>query len=214
MIIEETFGSDTISPEELQLLSETMTGFIELGPEEDLYRYIGECLCRFAPGSFAVVNAFDEANRAMVTKAFAGVEPYFGIVQRLFGRLPLGVSHTLSERSHDLMVKNHIVRFPRFDEVAMTGIDPTIRQQLTDFLADRQVYIMMFRYRGKIFADALWLIETSVRLPNRHLVEAFYQGASVALSRRRAEEALQESEEHFRALFEHSCDLQYVLDLE
>jgi len=54
---------------ELEFLSQTAVGFLELSPKDDIYQFIGAQLKRLAENSIIFVNSFDRATDRVNVRA-------------------------------------------------------------------------------------------------------------------------------------------------
>ncbi len=187
---------------ELSFLSQAATEFVELPLGEDIYRLIGEKIRGLTANAIVVVNSFDEASDSICARALLGLGKRTRAVMNIMGRDPVGMSFKLDDEAKCELSRGKLLKVPGGIYDLSPGIPRPVCQALEKFLGLGDVYAMGFAREGKLLGSVAILLRRGTELRNRNIIETFANQASVALQRKRAEEALRESEERYRSLFE------------
>ena len=187
---------------ELSFLSQAATEFVELPLGEDIYRRIGEKIRGLADNAFVVVNSFDEASDCLCVHALLGLGKRTRAMINIMGRDPVGMSFKLDDEAKRSLSRGKLLKVPGGIYDLSPGIPRPVCQALEKLLGLGDVYAMGFVKEGNLFGSVAILLRRGTELRNRNIIETFANQASMALQRKRAEEALRESEERYRSLFE------------
>jgi len=187
---------------ELSFLSKAATEFVELPLGEDIYRLIGEKIRGLTDNALVVVNSFDEASDSLCTHALLGLGKRTRAVMNIMGGDPVGMSFKLDDEAKRQLSRGKLLKVPGGIYDLSPGIPRPVCQALEKLLGLDDVYSMGLVKEGRLFGSFAILLRRETELRNRNIIETFANQASVALQRKRAEEALRESEERYRSLFE------------
>jgi PAS domain S-box-containing protein len=180
----------------LSFLSSTATQFVELGPEEDIYRFIGESLRELVGDGYIIVNSYDPSTRGLMVKTILGLGDRLKGVLETLGRSPVGMSFGFTEEAMQCLTNGHMVLLEGGLHTLTFGQLPQAACLALERLGGLgKIYTMGFAKQGELLGNAVVLLRRGVELRNEEAVHAFIKQASVALQRRRAEEALRESEQ-------------------
>jgi len=187
---------------ELSFLSQAATEFVELPLGEGIYRLIGEKIIELTDNTIVVVNSFDEASDGVCVHALLGLGKRTRAVMNIMGGDPVGTSLKLDDAAKRELSLGKLLKVPGGIYDLSPGIPRPVCQALEKLLGLGDVYAMGFVKEGKLLGNVAILLRRGTELRNKDIIETFANQASVALQRKRAEEALRESEERYRSLFE------------
>lgn len=200
---------------DLAFMSRTAMELVELPLEEDIYRFVGEKLCRLAGDHFVLINSIDSSTGRIVVRAVLGLGPKLQSVLNLLGRDPVGMSFPISQEAKQGLTSGRLVKVPGGIYGLTFGLIPqSLCKAIERIGGVGEVFSMGFANRGELFGNAVIIARSGVELKDSSTLETFMNQASVVIQRRRVEEALLESEARFRRLAENAHDLIYRYELD
>lgn len=191
----------------LRFLAQTAMEFVEQKAEVDIYTYIAEKLKELMGDGIVILTSYEERTREFTGRAIAGLREKIGSVLKILGRDSVDVSASVSEFAMSRLMSGKLVEFPEgLFQITAGKIPKEISEALEKVIDLGSKYSMGFVRHGRLLGAAIIVFRKGDHLRNPELVEAFINQASVSLQRRQAEEALRESEELQRALFDWNTD--------
>ncbi len=185
--------------DDMAFLSHTAMRFVEFGTEGDIEGYIAERVQEIVgEQSLILVTSNDWGANRQQTKAILGLEQFREHVARTLGFERLDAAVDLTPQIREAFSSGRLVRL----EGGLAALlCPALPAEAVETFADQldihDVFAISFQRDSEIHGGLI--LATRDGPPARtELVEAFVRQASVALSRRRAEEALRETEQHLR----------------
>ncbi len=200
----------------LAFLSRTATGFLELSPEDNIHEFIAEQLKELAGNSIVIVNSFEEATDSVCCRAVLGFGEKMGTVVSILGKHPVEMVLKIDNEARLGLTSRKLVKIPGgFYEFSFRRIPRTVCRAIEKLLDLGGIYAMGFAWKGNLFGNASILTRKGTELADPRVIETFIYQASVALQRRRVEQALQEAhdeleigvEERTRELVEANAQL-------
>ncbi len=199
----------------IELLSKTAMKFVEFPADKNIYNFIGEQLREFiGKDSYIVINTIDEEKSILTTRAVLGIGKFTDKIVKLLGRHPVGMTldandENLSELSDGKLHLNKEGLYVIF----LKTVPKAVCNSLEKLLNIKKIYGIGFTKDNELFGTIVIILkEGAGELKNKQIVEAFLKQASIAVQKRQAEEALQESEEKYRGLFDESIAAVYLFD--
>jgi len=178
----------------LAFLSRTATGFLELSPEDNIYEFIAGHLKKLGGNSIIIVNSFDEATDCACCRAVLGVNEKIGTIASILGKHPVGMVLKIDNEARLGLTSHKLVKVPGgFYEFCFRRIPRTVCHAIEKLLDLGDIYAMGFAWEGKLFGNASIITRKGAQLADQSVIETFIYQASVALQRRRAEQALREA---------------------
>ncbi|NIO49687.1 MAG: PAS domain S-box protein [Candidatus Aminicenantes bacterium] len=187
----------------LAFLSRTAMEFVELPFGSDIYKFIGKRLRELVGNSFVLVNSFDETTQCIQVQAFLGARKEIESVLKILKKDLIEISFPISEEARAGLSSGKLVKVPGgLYVLSFEKIPKNICTILEKILNLRDIYVMGFTRKGKLFGNAVIITRSRAGLEKKDLIETFVGQASVALQRRRAEEELIKYREHLEEMVE------------
>ncbi len=210
------FGRD-ITPrieaeKQTRFLNESALEFIELEDQANIYEFIGEKVHKLAGKSIVMVTSFDESTQHATLQSLHGVGKTIEKVLKILKQHPVGMSSYLSpERKQDVLFQKLTFRKDLYEMLSGAISKPVARifEKMFDI---GKIYEMGFARRDYLLGDVTVIMPKNELLKNTEVIEAFIKVAAVALNRRQVKEALKESEESYRGLFNSITSAVYIQD--
>ena len=176
---------------DLAFLSRIATGFLELSPEDNIYEFIAVQLKELASNSITIVNSFDEASDNVCCRAVLGLGRKMEAIVSILGKHPVGMLLKIDNEARLGLTNGKLVKVPGgFYEFCFRRIPRTVCRTIEKLLDLGDIYAMGFAWKGKLFGSASIVTRKGTQLADQTVIETFIYQASVALQRRRAEQAL------------------------
>jgi len=195
--------------QDLHFLSSTALELLALPPQANLYQFIGEKLGEIVPESIVSVSSYDSTSGSLVTRALIGLGKYSTEIIKLIGWNPIDVPFRINDeeaRSH--LLKGTLFKGPgSIHELTFGKIPRSISHRVERLLGIGDIYGIGFSWGGEFYGSAMIASRsTESLLKKKETIEAFIHQASIALQRREVENALRESEQRYRSIFQNSRD--------
>jgi PAS domain S-box-containing protein len=202
---------------ERELFSQKLQEFIELSPDADIYRAIGEGLYELLPGSVLVVNSYDAASNTMVVRGIFGKKER-ELFARHIGRDFVGVTLSPNVPPPEIYLTGKVYPAPgeiyTLNEVAFGYIPKETCDRIEEELNMGNLFSMAFVWQGVIFGSITFALRKGEKIENIALIETYGRAASIVLQRQVAEDALKKSEQLYRSVINNIQDVFYRTDLD
>ncbi|MCK4782123.1 MAG: PAS domain S-box protein, partial [Desulfobacteraceae bacterium] len=182
----------------IQLLSNTAMKFVEFPADKNIYNFIGEQLRELiGKDSYIVINAIDEEKSILTTRTVLGLGKLSDKVAGLLGKHPVGM--TFNAKDEELVYhlsdgKLHLNEEGLYGMLLKT-VPKTVCNSIEKLLNIKKIYGIGFTKDNELFGTVIiFLKENAGELKNKQIIEAFSKQASIAVQKRRAEEALRDSQ--------------------
>lgn len=178
---------------DLGFLSMTSMGFVELPPDEDIYRFIGEQLKRIVPGvAYIAVNSFDPEEQKITVQCVLGSSSLIEAVWKTIGRDPTGMSFDISQEAREGLTIGKLTKVPGgLHELAFHQLPKVACSALEKLAGIGDIHAMGFTKKEELYGSAVIILRKGKHLDDQDTIEALVRQAGVALQRRQAEEALE-----------------------
>ena len=200
----------------MEFLARTAMELVDLQPVDDIYRYVVDGLMELAPGSYAYIFSYDEADRQFVIQAVAGERFREGLTE-ILGRDPVGLivpvgrafdapyyqTPLLMRGLREFVLRPESTSWSFYD-LCFKAIPEEVCEAILTRFDIAKIYTMGLVWREQIFGIAGIFLRPGMKLDNRETVESFFRQASIAIARRQTEERLRCSEARFRDLVDSS----------
>jgi PAS domain S-box-containing protein len=200
---------------DMEFLSRKAQEFVELSPEADIFKIIGQGLSELLPSAVIIVDSYDQLSEILsVRTVFSDKDRQ--ILSTCVGQecegfrislrtvpAPLKTFALSTLREGKLFHTDESLYTFLFQQVP---IDICDRIQDTLNLGDRYYGIGLVRH-GILFGIVVFLLRKGETVPNSSLIETFIRQASVVLHRRLFEDSLKKSEARYRGIIEDQTEL-------
>lgn len=202
------------APEDLAFLSRTATDFVEMDPGEDIYDYISARILDLVGGVPVIVTSFEKERNLFTLRAFQGAPEVLTMFEEKLGRSVLGSEFRLSEKAAVSLLEKHMHREPTTDLYDLTehSFPEPVCRRAEAAMNLGAVYAMGFARGEELLGSASLYFPRGKELDRREVIETFIHQASVALQRRRSDEALRRSVSLLNAALESTADGLLVVD--
>jgi len=201
--------------QELEFLSKTAMDFVEPCAERELYQLIGEHMREILGNSIIIVNSFDEKSNSIRTESIVDIGKYSDKILKILGEHPVGKSFPISDEAKAELTKGRLVKVPgKLQTLSFGEIPKAVCHTIEKLLKIDEIYSIGFAREDKLFGNVAIITRNGIELKNINVIETYIGQASVALQRKKAEEALKESENRLNILFESAPDAYYIYDFE
>ncbi len=198
---------------QMTFLSRTAIELVNLGPNDNIYLFVAERLKELAGALLVFVNAYEARNRLIRTRAAVGLGPFAEKAVRLIGRNPVGMTFPLTDEAAATLALGRLAEIKGGLYALSFGTIPRAAcDTLEKLFGMGTAYSIGFAWQGELFGNATIVMRSGEAVSAPAVVETFVRQASIALQRRRAEEALQQSEESFHALADNAHDGILIVD--
>ncbi|MBI4813897.1 MAG: hypothetical protein HY802_06275 [Methanobacterium sp.] len=191
-------------------ISDTALDFLELPLEFDIYQFIGEKIEKLIGEGFVIISTYNPYLNNFKVKNVAGNPLKIKILQDNFPEKDLTdftiQCSPLTKKGNGPLSKNHPYRVNGgIFEILGGNVPENQCQELEKLLNIGEIYVIGFKWDEQIYGSASIFLDVSDVLDSTAL-QTTVNLSSVALKNRTAEEALRDSEEKFRNLFNNAND--------
>ena len=196
--------------DELEFLSGAALALSELGPEEDVFRFVAEQLAPLAPSSLIMAISYDPHIGAATIRAVVGPDDMQRIAREVTGDA-IGQVLEVDRQARQILSEGKLTRVDEgMHQLTFRTWPVELARRFEERLGIRSVHGQPFSRQGD-FLGAVAFASRAPTLEHARLIEVLVRLAAVAIGRRRAEAQLRESEQRFRMLAENSRDVVFRL---
>jgi PAS domain S-box-containing protein len=199
--------------EALAFLSRTATEFVEMGESVDIYDYICTRLREIGGDVPVIISSYEKEHGTFTVRAIQGAP---GVVEMYFkhlGRLPVGNAFHLSRAAAQALFERKLTSLTvDIYELTERSVPELICRAAEKLMNLGYVYAMGFTGENELLGSASFYMPKGKSLERQDVIETFINQASVALQRRRSEEALRRTVSLLTATLESTADGLLVVD--
>ncbi|MBI5500643.1 MAG: response regulator [Deltaproteobacteria bacterium] len=186
---------------DVEFLWQSASGFLHLGPDDDLYRFIGERLRVLVPDAMVTVASFDVGGDTFRPRCLLGREEEVRSLVEAFP-VPLETADVrIEERAREPLLRGRLVEVPGGLHVFSFGVADAERcAAIERRFGVGRIWSMGMVAEGRLLGKVGLVTHSAGLLDRAATLETFVNQAAVALLRREARDALRAGEERFRKL--------------
>ena len=207
---------------DMEFLSRKAQEFVELPPEADIFKIIGQGISELLPHAVICVNSYDPLSDTVTARAVFSDRDH-ELLNTCLGKEFVGFQFPLRTIPAPLrtLALNELTKgkvfhtgesiYNLFFQMFPADICDQIKETLN--LGDRHYGIGLVRH-GILFGNVAFFLRNGETVKNSPLIETYVHQASVVLHRRITEDALMKSEKLYRSVIENIQDVFYRSDKE
>lgn len=210
-----TEGSERKYISEMKFLADSAMDFVEFSLEKDIFKYIGEKVQEIIGDAVIYVNEFDKEKDGFVVRYLGGYGKKFKKVLSVIGKDPTKMVYKIvdleiSGQKSKVSVKEgkaillscKLIKWPGgFTEMSSRYISKSASQIVKKLFNLNEVYMIGLSRKREILGEVVIILRGQNEIKNPDFIETFIKQAAIALQRKKAEEALHQSQQEFIGIF-------------
>jgi PAS domain S-box-containing protein len=206
-------GNTDSHPDDLEFLSRTATEFVEMSGSVNIYDYIGARLAQIAGDIPVIIVSFEKESGTFTVRSIQGAPRVVEAFIHHVGRTPVGKAFHLSPAAAESLFERKLKSLPvDLYEMTERTVPEFVCRAAEKLMNLESVFAMGFTRETDLLGSASFYLPKGRTLERRNIIETFINQASVALQRRRSEEALRRSVSLLTATLESTADGLLVVD--
>ena len=199
----------------LEFLSEKAMEFVELKPEYNVFKFLGEKIQEITGESIILLISYDYNSNITKIEHTAGSGKLGENLLDIFNNGPdkfnLKINHELIKNlSFGKLIKYNDGLF----ELGYNIFPKNTYSRFEKILDVGDIYLIGLTWENIVYGNALIFLPKGQKLENPKAIETVVKLGSIALQRQKAEDALRSSEEKYRRIFESYQDVYYKTDID
>ena len=179
---------------QMEFFSRKLQEFIELPPDADIYRAIGAGLDEILPDTIIDINAYDPASKTLGFRAIFGKKGREFYERTRDCNFPWDVALAY-ESVPEVLASGQLFPFPgRLYYASFHQIPEEDCEKIEQELNLGDFYSIGLFWQGNLLGNIVFILQKGEQIQKVPFIEVYARAASIALGRKRAEEALKESE--------------------
>jgi PAS domain S-box-containing protein len=189
---------------ELSFLSSTAMGFVELPPEEEIYRYIADNLCGLLEGALVIVSRYDDLDTTLAVRAVSGIDEDRSPRLYSLARSCMGMTVTVPPDLIEDLSRGVVLPLERRERsTLLAGPVGTIVESFAKGTG-RKEYVVGIARGDELFGCMIIVLRDEVCLESVSTIETFAHLSSVALQRRLLEVELESTKSRLQHILSSS----------
>ena len=188
----------------MQLLSEASMEMIQMGSSGQVLNYISDKLLKVIGqnGSVIVTDIIGDSESYRI-KTIKSNTKILGFLEKLLNRDVLNLKGRINPEIRDQIGLTRLVKVKQDLHWLSGGVlNKQAAKRIEEFIKLKEIYVMSLTRNNKIYGHLAFFTACTLENATKQLIETFINQASIILERISYQDALHESEERYRVLFE------------
>jgi PAS domain S-box-containing protein len=190
----------------LEMLSSFAIELSNLTSDYNLESLIAKRIKEMTRAEVAIFSDYNSENRTTTTKH---IEMESGLLEKivnLLGKQIKDIHSVVSDENYRIITAEMIGIRETLHEASFGAIPRSVGAAIQALLKVDRIIGLAYIVEGKLYGTSILLMGKGQPDPPKDILESFINLAAVSLRRKKAEKNLLESEEKFKAIFQHSND--------
>lgn len=164
------------------------------------FQKILENLLDISKAKYGVLNLYNESGNKFTTTAIAGINGIFEKASKLFGFEMLGKEWDDDAVRNERTNGKIITRFESLSDLVGTVVNPSLIGAISKVFRLGEVFVVKIIKDDKMIGDFTMMMSYGEQFENEKLVEIYSRQIGMFITRKRAEEALEQREKVLQAI--------------
>jgi PAS domain S-box-containing protein len=179
---------------QMDFFSRKLQEFIELSPDVDIYHAIGAGLEELLPDTAIAVSSYNSGSGTLSVKAVFGNKER-DYVESFFGKDFFKISVPVDENVHENVLTGKVYPVKKnLPDLLYPHIPAESCGKFAEFLCLGNLYSVGMVWQDFLLGNMTFVLRKGTSLKDASLIETYARAASIALQRQIAEDAFKESE--------------------
>ncbi|MBE3036538.1 MAG: diguanylate cyclase [Candidatus Atribacteria bacterium] len=176
------------------------------------YQKITDNILDISGAKYAVFNLYEEDGCKFRTVAFSAPEGIIKKVSSLLGFKLIGKKWDYDPARTERIKAHIITRFSTLSELLGDRVAKPVVSLMEKTFNTGEVFLVKMLKENVMLGDFILIMSRNVKFKNDNYVEIYTRQVGLLITRKKATEALQESEDRYRNLFAYSRDAIMILE--
>lgn len=199
----------------LEFLSEKALEFVELKPNDDVYRFLGEKIGEISKDALVWLVSYNQESQFTATQHIEGPEGkqerFVQIISNATDQFRLKLNHDLIR---NLSFGNLIKLNDGLFELGYNIFPKNSFTLIQENLHVGDIYLIGLTWENKVFGNVIIFLPENQKLENPDAIETLVKLSSFSLHRKDSEEELKKRVKKYRRIFESHQDVYYRADID
>ena len=201
---------------EMNFLYKTAFDFIQLGPKDDIYRFIGRKLKEIVEDSIVLINSYDKTSDSLQVRALEGFREKIKIALKIVGKdLFTMIFPITNEEARNALISGELTKVAGgLYGLSFGQIPKSTCYVLEKFLNLGKMYTSGFVKGGALFGNILIILPKNVELNNREFINTFIKQSAIMLQSKQAEENVKNAKDELQIILDSVPAIIFYKDIE